>query len=76
MTKPKPLVSGCLRQRRRNSSTCLVRRDWFLTRHMPSAAAKVIICVVCAEREHEWCHPEFHRCDGGGKGEYERYVSA
>ena len=34
--------------------------------------------VVSIERldEHEWCHPEFHRCDGGGPGEYARYISA
>lgn len=24
--------------------------------------------------EHDWCHPEFHRCDGGGPGEYHRYL--
>ncbi len=23
---------------------------------------------------HKWCHPEFHRCDGGGSGEHARYV--
>lgn len=24
--------------------------------------------------EHEWCYAEFYRCDGGGPGEYYRYV--
>ena len=25
--------------------------------------------------EHRWCHQDWHRCwDGGGKGEYDRYV--
>lgn len=25
--------------------------------------------------EHEFCYAEWHRCDGGGKGEYDRYIA-
>ena len=25
--------------------------------------------------EHEYCYAEWHRCDGGGPGEYSRYVT-
>lgn len=30
---------------------------------------------VASSTEHEFCYAEWHRCDGGGPGEYERYVN-
>lgn len=37
---------------------------------------QVLIAAETMEDEHAFCAQDFHRCDGGGPGEYARYVTA
>jgi hypothetical protein len=34
------------------------------------------MAILNAVNEHRYCAQDFHRCDGGGPGEYHRYLTA
>lgn len=50
-----------------------VTAEWKRERVRAKGRIEVVITRREDPNEHEWCHPEFHRCDGGGPGAAMRY---